>query len=129
MPRKLLNVAQAAAALDAPLGSLGDESAPSAMAGCAFEAKLAIKGQEPNRQGLRGNADIAFAENDPIFGSGRIERLEFHEGLPLARNGQSSAPGTGSPGRLLPHGCPRAVTEVTPRQNAETQGWSPGSIG
>jgi hypothetical protein len=53
MTGQLLNIAQAAAALDASLGSLGDESAPSAMAGCAFEAKLAIKGQEPDRQSFR----------------------------------------------------------------------------
>jgi len=38
MAGQLLNVTQAAAALDAPLGSLGDESSPAAMAGCALEA-------------------------------------------------------------------------------------------
>jgi hypothetical protein len=42
MPRKLLNVAQAPAALDASLGSLGDERAAPGMAGCALEAQIAI---------------------------------------------------------------------------------------
>jgi hypothetical protein len=42
MTGQLLNIAQAAAALDAWLGSLGDESAAPAMAGCALEAQIAI---------------------------------------------------------------------------------------
>jgi hypothetical protein len=66
MPGQLLNIAQAPAARDAPFGSLGDESSPAAMAGCALEAQIAIQRQKPDRERFWGNADIAFAENDPI---------------------------------------------------------------
>jgi hypothetical protein len=43
MTGELLNIAQAAAALDAPLGRLGDESTAPAMARCALEAQLATE--------------------------------------------------------------------------------------
>src|SRR6516165_1900306 len=51
------------------------------MARRALEAQIAIECQEPDCQGFRRNADIAFAENDPIFRSARFERLEFDESL------------------------------------------------
>src|SRR5215472_1809868 len=52
------------------------------MAGCALEAQIAIQRQKPDRERFWGNADIAFAENDPIFRSGWFERLKLDEGLP-----------------------------------------------
>jgi hypothetical protein len=51
------------------------------MAGCAFEPGIAIERQEPDRERFRGDADIAFAENDPIFRSGWFERPEVNESL------------------------------------------------
>ena len=51
------------------------------MAGCALEAQIAVERQKPDSERFRGNADIALAENDPIFRSGWLERLEFDEGL------------------------------------------------
>ena len=78
MTGQLLNIAQAAAALDASVGSLGDESAAPTMAGCAPKPDGA---SGPDCQGFRRNADIAFAKNDPISRSGWFERLELDEGL------------------------------------------------
>jgi hypothetical protein len=52
------------------------------MAGRALEAQIAIERQKPDRERFWGNANIAFAENDPILRSGWFERLELDEGLP-----------------------------------------------
>jgi len=52
------------------------------MAGCTLEPEIAIQRQKPDRERFWGNADIAFAENDPIVRSGWFERLELDEGLP-----------------------------------------------
>jgi hypothetical protein len=52
------------------------------MSGCALEAQFAIERQKPDRERFWGNADIAFAENDPIVRSGWFERLELDEALP-----------------------------------------------
>jgi hypothetical protein len=41
-------------------------SAAPAMAGCTLEPEIAIERQKPDRERFWGNADIAFAENDPI---------------------------------------------------------------
>ena len=57
----------------------GLRAAPT-MAGRALEAQMAIERQKPDRERFWGNANIAFAENDPIFRSGWFERLD--EGLP-----------------------------------------------
>ena len=47
------------------------------MAGCALEPEIAIDRQEPDCQGFRRNADIAFAENNSLFRNDRFERLEL----------------------------------------------------
>jgi hypothetical protein len=38
--------------------------------------------QKPDRERLWGTADVALAENDPIFMSGWFERLELDQALP-----------------------------------------------
>jgi hypothetical protein len=114
MTGQLLNVTKPPAALDPPFGSLGDESATPAMAGCALEAQIAIQRQKPDRESFWRNADIAFAENDPIFRRAWFERLELDESLSqifgcfrylstdIARTRQPRPGIVGADARLLP---------------------------